>query len=113
MTVVAADGQYIEPVTVDEFRMGVAETYDVLVEPHDDRAYTVFAQAIDRSGYARGTLTPDASLPPRCQRWTLPILTHGDMGMAMDHSMHGMGAMDHSQHDMSAKGRQPTRDGRG
>ena len=105
MTVVAADGQYIEPVTVDEFRMGVAETYDVLVEPHDDRAYTVFAQAIDRSGYARGTLTPDASLASEVPAMDpAPILTHGDMGMAMDHSMHGMGAMDHGQHDMSAKG---------
>jgi CopA family copper-resistance protein len=101
MTVVAADGQYIEPVTVDEFRMGVAETYDVLVEPHDDRAYTVFAQAIDRSGYARGTLTPDASLVAEVPAMdAAPILTHGDMGMAMDHSMHGMGGMDHSQHNM-------------
>jgi CopA family copper-resistance protein len=105
MTVVAADGQYIEPVTVDEFRIGVAETYDVLVEPHDDRAYTVFAQAIDRSGYARGTLTPDPSLVAEVPSLdAAPILTHGDMGMAMDHGMHGMGAMDHSQHDMSAKG---------
>jgi len=105
MTVVAADGQYIEPVSVDEFRMGVAETYDVLVEPHDDRAYTVFAQAIDRSGYARGTLTPDPSLVAEVPALdAAPILTHGDMGMAMDHSMHGMGEMDHSQHEISAKG---------
>ncbi len=105
MTVVAADGQYIEPVTVDEFRMGVAETYDVLVEPHDDRAYAVFAQAIDRSGYARGTLTPDASLVAEVPALDpAPVLTHGDMGMAMDHSMHDMGSMDHGQHDMSEKG---------
>ncbi|MCP5303848.1 MAG: copper resistance system multicopper oxidase [Chromatiaceae bacterium] len=103
MTVVAADGQYIEPVTVDEFRMGVAETYDVLVEPHDDRAYTVFAQAIDRSGYARGTLTPDASLVAEVPSMDpAPILTHGDMGMAMDHGMHGMGSMDHSPDAMAA-----------
>ena len=54
MTVVAADGQYVEPIGVDEFRIGVAETYDVLVEPHDDTAYAIFAQAIDRSGYATG-----------------------------------------------------------
>jgi CopA family copper-resistance protein len=107
MTVVAADGQYVEPVSVDEFRIGVAETYDVLVEPLDDRAYTVFAQAIDRSGYARGTLAPDASMVAEVPELDpAPILTHGDMGMAMDHSMHdmgGMGGMDHSQHDMSAK----------
>ena len=112
MTVVAADGQYVEPVSVDEFRIGVAETYDVIVEPHDDRAYSIFAQAIDRSGYARGTLTPDPSMVAQVPELDpAPILTHGDMGMAMDHSMHnmaGMGsgqsnmaAMDHSQHDMA------------
>jgi CopA family copper-resistance protein len=105
MTVVAADGQYIEPVSVDEFRIGVAETYDVLVEPHDDRAYSVFAQAIDRSGYARGTLAPDPSLLAEIPEMDpAPILTHGDMGMAMDHSMHDMGGMDRSQHDMSGQG---------
>ena len=105
MTVVAADGQYVEPVSVDEFRIGVAETYDVLVEPHDDRAYTVFAQAIDRSGYARGTLTPDPALEGALPALDpAPVLSHGDMGMAMDHGMHGMGAMDHGQHDMSIKG---------
>ena len=106
MTVIASDGQYVEPVSVDEFRIGVAETYDVLVEPHDDRAYTVFAQAIDRSGYARGALTPDPSLVAEVPSLDpAPILSHGDMGMAMDHSMHGMdhgqsnmGGMDHSQH---------------
>jgi CopA family copper-resistance protein len=58
MTVVSADGQEVEPVDIDEFRIASAETYDVIVEPQDDRAYTVFAQSIDRSGYARGTLAP-------------------------------------------------------
>ena len=58
MTVVSADGQEVEPVDIDEFRIASAETYDVFVEPQDDRAYTVFAQSIDRSGYARGTLAP-------------------------------------------------------
>ncbi|MEP6897414.1 MAG: copper resistance system multicopper oxidase [Rhodanobacter sp.] len=58
MTVISADGQDVEPVPVDEFRIGVAETYDVIVEPHEDRAYTVFAQSMDRTGYARGTLAP-------------------------------------------------------
>jgi FtsP/CotA-like multicopper oxidase with cupredoxin domain len=62
MTVIAADGQDVEPVPVDEFRIGVAEVYDVLVEPREDRAYTVFAQSIDRSGYARGTLAPRAGM---------------------------------------------------
>jgi FtsP/CotA-like multicopper oxidase with cupredoxin domain len=57
LTVVAPDGQDVEPVTVDEFRIATAETYDVIVEPKDDRAYTIFAQAIDRSGYARRTFS--------------------------------------------------------
>jgi CopA family copper-resistance protein len=101
MTVVAADGQYVEPVSVDEFRIGVAETYDVLVEPKDDMAYSVFAQAIDRTGYARGTLTPDTSLTADVPEMDpAPILGHMDMGMAMDHSQHDMGGMDHSQQSM-------------
>jgi len=98
MTVVAADGQYVEPISVDEFRIGVAETYDVLVEPRDDTAYAIFAQAIDRSGYAIGRLTAHPSLQAEIpQLDSGPILTHGDMGMGgMDHSN-----MDHS--NMSAE----------
>jgi CopA family copper-resistance protein len=99
LTVVATDGQDIEPVTVDEFRIGIAEVYDVIVEPKDDRAYTLFAQSIDRSGYARGTLAPQlgmqAEVPPLDSR---PLLTMMDMGMGRDMShMPGMdhGAMDH------------------
>ena len=101
MTVVAADGQHIEPVSVDEFRIGVAETYDVIVEPRDDRAYTIFAQDIARSGYARGTLTPDLSLTaPIPEMDLVPNLGHGDMGMEMNmmgHAGHDMSAMDQSQ----------------
>jgi FtsP/CotA-like multicopper oxidase with cupredoxin domain len=63
MTVVQADGQDVEPVTVDEIRVGVAETYDVIVAPKDE-AYTVFAQSMDRTGYARGTLAPRAGMAP-------------------------------------------------
>ncbi|MEQ1591389.1 MAG: copper resistance system multicopper oxidase [Thiobacillaceae bacterium] len=61
MTVVQADGQDVEPVTVDEIRIGVAETYDVIVTPRDD-AYTIFAQSMDRTGYARGTLAARAGM---------------------------------------------------
>jgi len=96
MTVVAADGQNIEPVTVDEFRIGVAETYDVIVEPDSDRAYCIFAQAIDRTGYARGTLTPDLSLSADIPGFDpYPILTHTDMGMNMAEmkEMEDMGGM--------------------
>ncbi|MBM0105717.1 copper resistance system multicopper oxidase [Steroidobacter sp. S1-65] len=101
LTVVATDGQDVEPVSVDEFRIGAAETYDVIVEPKDDRAYTIFAQAMDRSGYARGTLSPspglEAEIPPLDPR---PLLTMGDMGMS--HGAHAAGSMkpmDHSQMD--------------
>ncbi len=91
MTVVAADGQNIEPVTVDEVRIGVAEIYDVIVEPKDDRAYCLFAQAIDRTGYARGTLTPDLALTAEVPDYDpYPILTMTDMGM----DMAGMKTMD-------------------
>ncbi len=106
MTVVAADGQNIEPVSVDEFRIGVAETYDVVVEPNADSAYTIFAQSIDRTGYARGTLSPDAEWFAEVPQMDPPVLLgHRDMGMGgMDHSQHdvsGMSGMDQSQDDMS------------
>jgi len=102
MTVVAADGQNVEPVSVDEFRIGVAETYDVIVEPEDERAYTIFAQDIARSGYARGTLTPDPSLTASIPEMDpVPNLGHGDMGMnMMAHAGHDMAAMGHGQHQM-------------
>ncbi|ARP90650.1 copper oxidase [Bordetella genomosp. 9] len=124
MTVVAADGQFVEPVSVDEFRIAVAETYDVLVEPADSDAYTIFAQSMDRTGYARGTLATSRGLtapaPPLDPR---PVVTMEDMGMGgmhhgdsgregmagqsatPDHAtvpahMPGMGAHDHGmQHD--------------
>ncbi|WP_323154698.1 copper resistance system multicopper oxidase [Pseudomonas alvandae] len=113
MTVVASDGQHVKPVSVDELRIAVAETYDVIVEPTQE-AYTLFAQSMDRTGYARGTLASRAGLsapvPPLDPR---PLVTMDDMGMGgmdhggmagmgemsgMDHgSMQGMEGMDHSQ----------------
>ena len=93
MTVVQADGNDVAPVTVDEFRISVAETYDVIVRPMADRAYTIFAQAEDRTGYARGTLAPRAgmaaAIPPMDPR---PMRTMADMGMGgMEHGeMPGM-----------------------
>lgn len=99
MTVVASDGQYVQPVTVDEFRIGVAETYDVIVEPSSEQAYTLFCQAIDRSGYARGTLTPDASLVAQIPEMDeQPILSHADMGMSSVRTDHG--AMNHGEMGM-------------
>ena len=107
MTVVAADGQPVQPVPVDEFRIGVAETYDVLVSPEDDRAYTIFAEAMDRSGYARATLAPregmQAEIPKRRQIADRGMEAMGMGGMdhsnmaGMDHSgMSNMSGMDHS-----------------
>jgi FtsP/CotA-like multicopper oxidase with cupredoxin domain len=90
---VQADGNDVVPVTVDEFRISVAETYDVIVQPPSDRAHTIFAQAEDRTGFARGTLAPRpgmaAPIPPMDPR---PLRTMTDMGMgSMEHgAMYGM-----------------------
>ena len=85
MTVVQADGQNVQPIEVDEFRMGPAETYDVIVEPKDERAYTIFAEALDRSGYARGTLAPRAEMSAEIPKRRLrPLRTMEDMGMSME-----------------------------
>lgn len=101
LTVIAADGQDVEPVAVDEFRISVAEVYDVLVEPREDRAYTVFAQSIDRSGYTRGTLAPrpgmEAHVPPvDPPQW----LTMTDM-MGNMQGMEGMQSGNGAQSGMS------------
>lgn len=101
MTVVQADGQNIQPVSVDEFRIATAETYDVIVEPQDNSAYTVFAETMDRSGYARGTLAPrqgmSAPIPERRKR---PLRTMADMGMAHDMSGMDMSRNNSMSHDM-------------
>ncbi len=89
MTVIAADGNDVKPVNIDEFRIGVAETYDVIVEP-DNKAYAIFAQSIDRSGYAMGSLTPKASMLAKAPDMDpFPVLTHTDMGMNMGKMNHG------------------------
>lgn len=100
LTVVAADGQDVEPVTVDEFRIAVAETFDVIVEPKDDRAYTVFAASMDRTGYARGTLAPrpgmQAEVPDMDPRARLAMVDMmGAMVMSGGHDGHNMAAMQH------------------
>ena len=108
MTVVAADGQYVHPVSVDEFRIGVAETFDVIVEPTGQDAFTVFAQDMGRTGYVSGTLAVReglrAQIPSVDPR---PILTMEDMGhsgMGGGHDMskmsdqgNSMAGMDHSK----------------
>ena len=96
MTVVAADGQYIHPVSIDEFRIAPAETYDVIVEPSGQDAFTIFCQDMGRTGYAAGTLAVrhglQAPIPARDPR---PLLTMSDMG-------HDMGSGGHGGHDMAA-----------
>jgi CopA family copper-resistance protein len=81
LTVVAADGQYVKPVEVDELRIATAETYDVIVEPSGQDAYTIFAQSMDRSGYAAGTLAVRESLRADVPALDQPqLLTMTDMG---------------------------------
>ena len=102
MTVVNADGQNVRPVTVEEFQISAAETYDVIVQPTEDRAFTLVAEAMDRSGMGRATLAPrmgmSAPVPALRDR---PILGMRDMGMGgMDHGAMGqsggsMPGMDH------------------
>jgi CopA family copper-resistance protein len=92
MTVVAADGQYVHPVTVDEFRIATAETYDVIVEPSGQDAFTIFAQSLDRTGFAAGTLAVReglrAAVPELDAR---PMVTMADMGHGgMGHDMNAM-----------------------
>ena len=116
MTVVHVDGQDVDPVTVDEIRIGVAETYDVIVEPQDDRAYTIFAQSMDRTGFARGTLAPRAGMSADVPAVDEPEwLTMTDMMGAMNMSgamnmMDGdMSGMDHSAHAELDMGTAPER----
>jgi len=111
LSVVQADGQNVRPVETDEFQIAVAETYDVVVGPMPDLAFTLVAEAVDRSGLGRATLAPragmSATIPALRKR---PLATMTDMGMdmtgttpmnhaAMDYS--AMGGMDHSQMDHS------------
>ena len=121
MTVVASDGQNIQPVSVDEFRIGVAETYDIIVEPEANQAYCIFAQNIDRTGFVAGTLTSHLELTAAVPAMDpAPILSHADMGMnhgsghpgaehpAMDdhsaHAHHNEHHHNHHSHHQSALG---------
>jgi CopA family copper-resistance protein len=103
MTVIQSDGNDVEPITVDEFRISVAETYDVIVQPNTSSAFTIFAQSEDRTGYARGTLAPKAGMsavvPPMDPR---PQLTMADMGMHASEmgDMQGMDMDDLSAEDV-------------
>ena len=108
LTIVQADGQNVMPIEVDEFQIGVAETYDAIVTPSEDKAFTLVGEAIDRSGMARATLAPRAGMtapvPPLRKR---PITTMKDMGMDMS-GMQGMEGMDMSGGMNSSRGVDPT-----
>lgn len=126
MTVVNADGNDTQPVTVDQIRMAVAETYDVIVEPQGHTAYTIFAEARSREGFARGTLAGhdgmSAPIPPMSEREVLTMASmgpaaHGGMNMGgmnisgMDHSAHGMAESPpdpHAGHNMDGMSETPT-----
>lgn len=122
MTVVSVDGQHVQPVTVDEFRIAIAETYDVIVEPKNEAAYTIFAEAMGRSGFARGTLATElgmsAPIPARRLR---PLATMADMGMDMAglkgvagmedaKSMAGMPGMEAAQGSKGMEGMEAPKD---
>jgi CopA family copper-resistance protein len=95
MTVVSADGCDVRPVETDEFQISVAETYDVIVRPTEDRAFALVAEAIDRSGMAVATLAPRAGMRAEAPSLRpVPNLTMRDMGMGG--GMGGMAGMDHS-----------------
>lgn len=101
LTVIAADGSDVKPVETDEIQIGVAETYDLLITP-EDRAYTLLAESIDRSGYARGTLAPRYGMAAPVPEVRKPVrLTMRDMGMDMDGmDMGAMAGMDHGSSPM-------------
>ncbi|MEQ8204603.1 MAG: multicopper oxidase domain-containing protein, partial [Woeseia sp.] len=111
MQVVAADGQHIQPVETDEFQISTAETYDVVVTPTEERAFTVMAESIDRSGFAAGTLAPRQGLraaipalrkPPKLSMIDMGM-DHGDMDMGEPTSDDSMqNSPDHSTMDHSA-----------
>ncbi|HTG19465.1 MAG TPA: copper resistance system multicopper oxidase [Reyranella sp.] len=101
LKVVQADGNDVEPVDVDEFRIGVGETYDVIVEPREDRAYTIEAQSIDRRGFARATLAPRPGMAGPLPALRAPgVLGAADMG----HGGMDSAKMDHSKMDHAAMG---------
>lgn len=105
MTVVQADGNDVKPVTVDELRISVAETYDVIVQPREAKAYGIIAESMGRTAMVRGSLSPKqgyAGLVPRMR--PQPLLTMADMGGMMDGMSMDMGGMDHSSMTMSSQG---------
>jgi FtsP/CotA-like multicopper oxidase with cupredoxin domain len=90
MTVVQSDGNNVQPVPVDEFRLAVAETYDVIIHPKEDKAYTLFAETMGRTAYARGTLAPREGMTAEVPKMReAPLLTMADMGMAHEGMNHG------------------------
>lgn len=104
MTVVQADGNNVQPVTVDEFRIGVSETYDVIVQPTEEKAYAIFAESMGRTASVRGTLASREGLIadiPELRE--VPRLTMADMGM--DHG--NMAGMDHSNMPGMAENKMP------
>ncbi|MDZ7659646.1 MAG: copper resistance system multicopper oxidase [Fodinibius sp.] len=127
MTVVAADGQNVEPVPIEEFRIGIAETYDVIVEPKEEKPFTIFAESLDRSGYARGTLAPREGMeapvpdlrprPKRSMRDMGMMMSMGGMDMEgdnmndMDHGNIDHGDMNHGDKNMPAMKETPVKHG--
>ncbi|MDQ8198208.1 copper resistance system multicopper oxidase [Pelagicoccus enzymogenes] len=104
MQVVMVDGKAVKPVEIHEFRISVAETYDVLVRPKKDQPFTIFAESLDRSGYARGTLSPQMGLSaPVPELRERPVRRLDDIGMGMmGKKIFGGGEMDHGSMQMDS-----------
>lgn len=106
MTVVQADGNDVKPVTVDELRIAVAETYDVIVQPREAKAYSIIGESVGRTAMVRGTLAPaEGMVGPYYKLRPQPLLTMSDMGgmmSGMDMGNMDMSGMDHSGMDMSS-----------
>ena len=100
LSVISTDGQPVVPVEVDEFRIGSGETYDVIVDIPDNRAYTIFAQSMDRSGYARGTLAPRPGMQAAVPALDAPVLLDAVdmMGVMAQGAMAGMGVHEKPNH---------------
>lgn len=111
MLVVQADGNNVQPVKVDEFRIAVAETYDIIVRPREDKAFTIFAESMGRTAFARGTLAPREDMSGDIPEMrSAPLLTMADMGMAhgdhggMDHGSMGQNSMGHGSMNHGSSG---------
>jgi FtsP/CotA-like multicopper oxidase with cupredoxin domain len=90
--VVAADGLDVQPITVNEFRVGMAETYDVIVTIPEVGGYEFAANNIDGTGGVKVNLGNNNSLhsPDPIRPNVFTKMMHHSDHENVDHSMHKM-----------------------